>query len=202
MIVKLDERWAIRPEIPRAGGRPSDGTALYATEDLALAIQKFQDYPRLCHAPCTWWMCARPLHFTQVFKTLELPVPVGVAVPAHSLRTGQPPGNVVMVHPVKARWCCWSILIREAFRRALEVVEQKNLELSAEQNKDCPRGRFGAIKYPMLARENTKIVTFDWEAALDFNGQAAPYIQYAFVRANSILRKAGGRGSRTMWSTT
>ena len=43
----------------------------------------------------------------------------------------------------------------------------------------------------MLARENGKIVTFDWQSALDFNGQAAPYIQYAGVRANSILRKAG-----------
>ena len=42
----------------------------------------------------------------------------------------------------------------------------------------------------MLDRENTKIVTFDWESALDFNGQAAPYIQYAHVRANSILKKA------------
>ncbi len=41
----------------------------------------------------------------------------------------------------------------------------------------------------MLSRENAKIVTFDWESALDFNGQAAPYIQYAHVRANSILRK-------------
>jgi arginyl-tRNA synthetase len=34
-------------------------------------------------------------------------------------------------------------------------------------------------------------VTFDWQSALDFNGQAAPYIQYAHVRCNSILRKAG-----------
>jgi arginyl-tRNA synthetase len=32
-------------------------------------------------------------------------------------------------------------------------------------------------------------VTFDWDSALDFNGQAAPYIQYACVRCNSILRK-------------
>ncbi len=84
-------------------------------------------------------------------------------------------------------------LIREAVRRALEVVEQKNPELTAEQKQAIARAvGLGAIKYPMLARENTKIVTFDWEAALDFNGQAAPYIQYAFVRANSILRKAGG----------
>jgi arginyl-tRNA synthetase len=35
-------------------------------------------------------------------------------------------------------------------------------------------------------------VTFDWETALDFNGQAAPYIQYAHVRANSILRRLEG----------
>jgi arginyl-tRNA synthetase len=49
----------------------------------------------------------------------------------------------------------------------------------------------GAIKYSMLSRDNTKIVTFDWETALTFEGQAAPYIQYAYVRANSILRKAG-----------
>ncbi len=49
----------------------------------------------------------------------------------------------------------------------------------------------GAIKYPMLARESTKVVTFDWQAALDFNGQAAPYIQYAYVRGGSILRKSG-----------
>jgi arginyl-tRNA synthetase len=47
------------------------------------------------------------------------------------------------------------------------------------------------LKYPILARENTRLVTFDWQTALDFNGQAAPYIQYAHVRCNSILRKAG-----------
>jgi arginyl-tRNA synthetase len=41
----------------------------------------------------------------------------------------------------------------------------------------------------MLARDNAKVATFDWESALDFNGQAAPYIQYAHVRANSILRR-------------
>jgi arginyl-tRNA synthetase len=35
------------------------------------------------------------------------------------------------------------------------------------------------------------MVTFDWQTALDFNGQAAPYIQYAHVRCNSILKKAG-----------
>ena len=40
-----------------------------------------------------------------------------------------------------------------------------------------------------------RLVTFDWETALDFNGQAAPYIQYAHVRANSILRKWSEEGT-------
>ncbi len=47
----------------------------------------------------------------------------------------------------------------------------------------------GAIKFSILNRDNTKILTFDWQEALDFDGQAAPYIQYAHVRSNSILRK-------------
>jgi arginyl-tRNA synthetase len=81
-------------------------------------------------------------------------------------------------------------LIRETIQRALEVVEQKNPELKTRQKQAVARSvGLGAVKFPMLARENTKIVTFDWETALDFNGLAAPYIQYAHVRANSIIRR-------------
>ena len=83
-------------------------------------------------------------------------------------------------------------LIREAISRARAVVEEKNPELDEALKQAVAAVGIGAIKYPMLARENAKIVTFDWETALDFNGQASPYIQYAHVRANSILRKAGG----------
>ena len=74
-----------------------------------------------------------------------------------------------------------------------EIVEEKNPSLSEEQKTDVTHAvGLGALKYPMLARDNAKIVTFDWEIALDFNGQAAPYIQYAHVRANSILRRMEG----------
>jgi arginyl-tRNA synthetase len=81
-------------------------------------------------------------------------------------------------------------LLREAENRALEIVKEKNPELAEEiQHEIAQAVGYGAIKYPMLARENTKLVTFDWDIALDINGQAAPYIQYAHVRANSILRR-------------
>ena len=99
------------------------------------------------------------------------------------------PGNVVMASR-DGTVVLLEDLIREATARALQVVKEKNPELGVEQKQAIASAvGIGAIKYPMLARENTKMVTFDWETALDFNGQAAPYIQYAYVRAGSILRK-------------
>jgi arginyl-tRNA synthetase len=83
-------------------------------------------------------------------------------------------------------------LLREATRRAKEEARKKNPALTEEQLDGVAKAvGLGALKYPILARENTRLVTFDWQTALDFNGQAAPYIQYAHVRCNSILRKAG-----------
>jgi len=82
-------------------------------------------------------------------------------------------------------------LLREATRRAKAEAHKKNPSLTEAQLEGVAKAvGLGALKYPILARENTKMVTFDWQTALDFNGQAAPYIQYAHVRCNSILKKA------------
>ncbi len=191
VIVKLDEKLGLKTEkyhvfvVMR-----SDGTALYATEDLALARQKFLDYPELSRSYYVVDV-RQSLHFLQVFKTLELAgydwakkcqhVPYEIV----SL-----PGNVVMSSR-EGSIVLLEELIREATDRALQVVREKNPELSEERKQEIALAvGIGAMKYPMLSRDNTKVVTFDWQSALDFNGQAAPYIQYAYVRANSILRKA------------
>ena len=50
----------------------------------------------------------------------------------------------------------------------------------------------GSLKYAMLARDNNKIVVFDLDEALSFDGHAAPYIQYAHARACRILENAAG----------
>ena len=69
-------------------------------------------------------------------------------------------------------------------------MQEKNPDLPPAVKADIARTiAIGAIKYSLISRDNTKIITFDWDAAMDVNGQAAPYIQYAAVRANSILRK-------------
>ena len=176
----------------------SDGTALYATEDLALAIHKFSDYD-LAHSIYVVDV-RQSLHFQQVFKTLEIAgYPWAGRCEHLSYEVVSLPGNVVIASR-EGNVVLLEDLIREATQRALKVVEEKNPELDESQKQAVAFAvGLGALKYPMLSRESTKVVIFDWQAALDFNGQAAPYIQYAHVRCNSILKRweaeAGGDGS-------
>jgi len=201
VIVKLDQLLGLKQEKYRVlVVLRSDGTALYATEDLALARMKFSDFPDLVKS--IYIVDVRQsLHFQQVFKTLEL---AGDPWAVHCLHVPYElvslPGNVVMASR-EGSVVLLEDLIREATARALAVVEEKNPELPAQTKQSVAAAvGVGAIKYPMLARENAKQVTFDWQSALDFNGQAAPYIQYAHVRANSILRKAAVDEASLAWT--
>ncbi len=189
VIVRIDELLGLQKEKYRVLViLRSDGTALYSTEDLALAVQKFSEYNL---SKSIYVVDVRQsLHFQQVFKTLEI-----AGYPWADRCFHLPyeivtlPGNVVMASR-EGTVVLLEDLIREAIQRALKVVEEKNPELAEADKQEVAKAvGLGALKYPMLSRDSTKIVTFDWESALDFNGQAAPYIQYAHVRANSILRK-------------
>ncbi|PKN97168.1 MAG: arginine--tRNA ligase [Chloroflexi bacterium HGW-Chloroflexi-4] len=190
VIVKLDEKLGLTEEKYRViVVQRSDSTALYATEDLALARQKFLDYPDLEKAYYVVDV-RQSLHFTQVFKTLEIAGYDWATRCQHvSYELVNLPGNVVMASR-EGTVVLLEDLLREATARALEVVKEKNPDLSEESKlKVAEAVGLGAVKYPMVSRDSGKMVTFDWETALDFNGQAAPYIQYAYVRANSILKK-------------
>ncbi len=192
VIVKIDEVLGLKKDKYRVlVVLRSDGTALYATEDLALSKQKFEDYPNLSKSYYVVDV-RQSLHFQQIFKTMDIAGYEWAEKCEHiPYELVSLPGNVVMASR-EGTVVLLEDLISEATNRAYEVVKQKNPDLSEEKNRQIARAiGIGAIKYPMQARENAKIVTFDWESALDFNGQAAPYIQYAYVRAGSIIRKAG-----------
>lgn len=168
----------------------SDSSSLYATKDLHLAIRKFEDYDI---DRSIYVIDARQsLYLRQIFKTLEILGYEWADKLYHlAYELVNLPGNVTMASR-EGTVVLFDDLMKEANSRARAIVEEKNPELDARL-KDSIAGdvALGALKYTMLSRDNTKVVTFDWDAALDFNGQAAPYIQYAHVRAGSILRKAG-----------
>jgi arginyl-tRNA synthetase len=134
------------------------------------------------------------LYLQQIFKTLEVMGHPDWAKRCYhmSYEIVNLPGNVTLASR-EGTVVLLEDLVREAKARALQVVQEKNPSLTeAEMQQVAHLVALGAIKYPMLARDNTKVVTFDWQTALDFNGQAAPYVQYAHVRANSILRRVEG----------
>ncbi len=196
VIVPLDEILGEKEKYRVLVVLRSDGTSLYSTKDLPLAKMKFEEYQL---SRSVYIIDVRQsLYMQQIFKTLEL---MGYDWAKYCYHLAYEivnlPGNVTMSSR-DGTVVLLEDLIQEASERALEIVKAKNPDLPQEaQRKIALAVAMGAIKYPMLSRENTKTVTFDWNTALDINGQAAPYIQYAFVRANSILKKSGGELSET-----
>ncbi|UYN89837.1 MAG: arginine--tRNA ligase [Anaerolineales bacterium] len=194
VVVKLDELLGLQEKFRVLVLLRSDGTSLYGAWDLALALAKFKEYE--LDQSIYVVDVRQSLHFTQVFKTLELAghedlIKKVLHLPYEIVNL---PGNVI-ISSREGVVVLLEELISQATERAAAIVAEKNAELDeATRLKVAQQVGLAAIKYPMLARETTKIATFDWEAALDFNGQAAPYIQYACVRANSILRRASAEG--------
>lgn len=84
----------------------------------------------------------------------------------------------------------------EAEKRALKVLSDINPELAKRQDaaEIARRIGIGAIRFAMLKAEPTRQIDFRWDKALALNGDTAPYVQYAAVRAANILRKAQEAG--------
>ena len=89
-------------------------------------------------------------------------------------------------------------LLDEAVRRARAEVEQRldgrmrDDDLSeADIDRIARQVGIGAVRYDIVARQPRKVITFEWERALDFEAQSAPYVQYIHARASGILAEAG-----------
>jgi arginyl-tRNA synthetase len=83
-------------------------------------------------------------------------------------------------------------LLDEAEERALAVVTAKNPDLPEETRRQIARVvGIGAVKYADLSQNRTTDYVFSWDKMLAMTGNTAPYMQYAYVRVQSIFRKSG-----------
>jgi arginyl-tRNA synthetase len=83
-------------------------------------------------------------------------------------------------------------LLTEAVERATALVSEKNPELTADEVAEIGRKvGIGSVKYADLCKTRTNDYVFSWESMLSFEGNTAPYLQYAYTRVQSIFRKAG-----------
>ncbi len=186
-----DGSWAIVPPeesgVPSFLIRKSDGATLYHTSDLAAINYRLQ----------TWnparivYFVAEPqsLHFRQLFwlarqlwgekSNFEHAVFGMVTLPSGQMSTRK--GNTVKLEE----------LLNEARDRALRVLEEKQPDLPKNEWENlAEKIGVGAVIYEDLSKDRTKNITFDWDSAINFEGQSAPYIQYTHARAMSILRKS------------
>ncbi|MGH3646511.1 MAG: arginine--tRNA ligase [Micromonosporaceae bacterium] len=88
-------------------------------------------------------------------------------------------------------------LIDEAVRRAEAAVAEKNPDLDEATRAEVARMvGIGAVKYADLSTQRTKDYVFDYDRMLTFDGNTAPYLQYAHARIQSIFRRGGTRPPR------
>lgn len=83
-------------------------------------------------------------------------------------------------------------LLDEATERAQKLIESKNPDLAAEEKANIANTvAMAAVKYSDLSKHRTTDYIFDWDNMLAFEGNTAPYMQYAYTRVASIFAKAG-----------
>lgn len=169
----------------------SGGGFLYATTDLA-ALKYRVD--KLNVNRVLYFIDARQsLHMKQVFATSQKAnhTPTSISLEHHAFGTmmgsdGKPfktrTGGTVKL----------ADLLGEAVERADTLVREKNTALNEEEIQGIARKvGIGAVKYADLCKTRTNDYIFDWDSMLSFEGNTAPYLQYAYTRIYSIFRKAG-----------
>ena len=83
-------------------------------------------------------------------------------------------------------------LLDEAIERAGALVAEKNPELDETERAAVARAvGIGAVKYADLSTDRVRDYVFEWDRMLSFDGNTAPYLQYAHARIRSIFRRAG-----------
>lgn len=83
-------------------------------------------------------------------------------------------------------------LLDEAVERATKLVRDKNPKLSdLDAVKIGETVGIGAVKYADLSKNRTSDYVFDWDNMLSFEGNTAPYLQYAYTRVQSVFKKVG-----------
>lgn len=169
----------------------ADGGYLYATSDLAAIRYRVGE---LGADRCLYFIDARQsLHMKQVYTI--------------SRKAGWAPDSVQLEHcaygtimgddgkPFKTRsgdTVKLANLLDEAVERATAIVAEKNPSLSEEERSSIGRAvGIGAVKYADLSKARTTDYRFSWDAMLSFEGNTAPYLQYAGTRIHSLFEKAG-----------
>ena len=183
-VINLEDK-----QMPPCLIEKTNGSTTYATRDLAAILYRARTYNFDKAIYVTSY--EQILHFKQVFEVAKLlgldekytdnlvHVPFGMVLLKEGKMSTRE-GNIIKLEE----------LLNEAISRVREVIEAKNPDL---ENKEevAKRVGIGAVIFNDLYNSRIKDEIFDWDTMLNFNGETGPYLQYMYVRTNSVLEKAG-----------
>ena len=180
-IVELDD-----VKLPPAMIKKSDGATLYITRDIATAIYRARTYNFVKNIYAVGQEQSN--HFRQLKAVLKkmgfdwsddmVHVDFGL-VTKNRQKLSTRKGNIILLEPT----------LQEAISRAKAQIEEKNPDLENKEEVAHAVG-VGAVKFYDLKTDRRNGYDFDLEAMVSFEGETGPYVQYAYARIQSILRKA------------
>ncbi|WP_371669866.1 arginine--tRNA ligase [Streptomyces sp. NBC_00289] len=135
------------------------------------------------------------LHFKMVFETARRAGWLGDDVTAHQLAFGTVLGKDGKPFKTREGETVKLVdLLDEAVERATAVVREKDVQQQLSEQEIAERGTqvgVGAVKYADLSTSANRDYKFDLDQMVSLNGDTSVYLQYAYARIQSILRKAG-----------
>ncbi len=170
--------------------RKGDGGYNYATTDLACIINRVESIE--CNEMLYVVGAEQSQHFSMVFqvakdakfmdeKTKAVHVSFGLVMGSDGKKLASREGKAITLEE----------LLEESVNRAEKLILEKNSSMSDSDRKKVSKMiGIGAIKYADLSIDRNKNYVFDWDKMLSFDGNTAPYLQYAHARICSIFRKS------------
>ena len=173
--------------------KKSNDSTTYATRDLAAILYRARTYN---FDKCLYIVAyEQNLHFKQVFEVAKLlgidekyinglqHVPYGMV----HLKTGKMStreGTVIKLEDLLIKV---NDLLNEAISRVEKIIEDKNSNMK-NKHENAKKIGIGAVTFCNVGTTIIKDQVFDWDTILNFTGETGPYIQYTYVRTNSIIK--------------
>jgi arginyl-tRNA synthetase len=178
----LDEKLVLR----------SDGTAVYMTQDIGTAIERFRDYPDLSGIIYTVGN-EQDYHFKVLFLILKK-LGYSWAEACYHLSYGMVDLPTGKMKSREGTVVDADDLMQEVIDAATESTQERghieNMSESERQHLFQTIG-LGGLKYYLLKVDPKKRMLFNPEESIDLQGNTGPFIQYAYARIQSLLSKTG-----------
>jgi arginyl-tRNA synthetase len=186
----LREQFDLAPnyEVPTLTLIRSDGTTLYSTRDIAYSLSKFQDSDRVINVIASEQTLPQLQIRLALYALGEKTAALNMVHYAYGLV--ELPGAKMSKR--RAHFITLDEVVEQAKTKVDETLADRKEQFSKDEVQRIVKNLAdGAIKFAMLSVDSAKNILFTWDRVLSLERNSAPFINYAYTRAGSILRKLG-----------